>query len=42
MKLVKRLKSKSAQNASKISTKANGKNTLRSVILIANGRSRNR
>ena len=42
VKQVKRLKSKNAQNASKISTKANGKNTLRSVILIANGRSRNR
>ena len=42
VKQVKRLKSKNAQNASKISTKANGKNTLRSVILIANGKSRNR
>ena len=41
-KRVKRLKSKNAQNVSKISTRVNGKNTLRSVILIANGRSRNK
>ena len=38
----KRLKSKNALNVSKISTKANGKSTLRSVILTANGKSRNR